>query len=182
MAAGLEKGGLPRVTIHPTRVLGPEDSGPGTSGASVIMLMKGGITTDARGGWVDVRDVADACVAALVAPTSSHWMVSASSMRYRDLAPLLDRLTGRHVRRTFLRPGVLRAFARVNDALGGRLIEGPTAAGLEYVLTSPPIDGSTGQALLGRPYRPLEGTLTDAIRWWAANGTIDPKLAGKLAA
>jgi nucleoside-diphosphate-sugar epimerase len=178
----LEERGLPRVTLHPTRVLGPEDQGPGTSGASVIMLMRGGTTTDSRGGWVDVRDVADAAVAALAAPVGTHAILNASSMRYRELAPLLDRLTGRTHRRTFVPPGPLRALARVNDRLGGRLIEGPTAAGLEYVLTSPPIDGSSGEALLGRPYRSLEESLVDSIRWWAANGTIDAKLSGSLAA
>ena len=73
-------------------------------------------------------------------------------------------------------------LARLNDAFGGRLIPGqPTAGGLEYVLTSPPIDGSTGEALMGRPYRLLEESLTDSIRWWAANGVIDRKLAGTLA-
>jgi hypothetical protein len=104
-------------------------------------------------------------------------------MRYRELAPLLDRLTGRHPRRIFAAPGVLRLMGRLNDALGGRVQpELPKAGALEYVLTSPPIDGSSGPALMGRPYRPLDETLTDAIRWWAANGTIDPKLAGRLAA
>jgi dihydroflavonol-4-reductase len=177
-----EERGLARVTIHPSRVLGPEDTGPGTSGGSVITLMRGGTTTDARGGWVDVRDVAAVAVAGFSAPVGTHAIVSASSMRYRELAPLLDRLTGRHVRRSFYGAGFVRNLARLNDASGGRLLPGqPTAAGLAYVLTAPPIDGSTGEALLGRPYRALEGTLTDAIRWWAANGIIDRKLAGSLA-
>ncbi len=177
----VEGRGLPRVTLHPTRVLGPQDMGPGTSGASVIALLKGGSTTDARGGWVDVRDVADAAVASLTAPLGTHVIVSSSSMRYRELAPLLDRLTGRSARRIFLPYGVVRVMARLNDALQGRAMPLPTAAAMEYVLTSPPIDGSSGEALLGRPYVAFEDTLTDAIRWWAANGVIDKKLAGRLA-
>jgi nucleoside-diphosphate-sugar epimerase len=176
-----EARGLARVTIHPARVLGPEDAGPGTSGASLVSLLAGGPTTDARGGWVDVRDVAAATVAALAAPVGTHAILSASSMRYRELAGLLDGLTGRPPRRTFLAPGAVRALARLNDVFGGRLVRHqPAANALEYVLTSPPIDGSTGAALLGRPYLPLEATLTDTIHWWAANGVIDRKLAGVL--
>jgi nucleoside-diphosphate-sugar epimerase len=177
----LEAKGLPRVTLHPTRVLGPEDTGPGTSGASVVDLMRGGLTTNARGGWVDVRDVAAAAVAALAAPPGTHAIVSSSSMRYKSLAPLLDSLTGVRHRRLFAPRDFLRIMARLNDRVGGRIIKGPTAGALEYVLTAPPIDGSSGEALIGRPYRPLEETLTDSIRWWAANGVIDEKMAGKLA-
>jgi dihydroflavonol-4-reductase len=178
----LERKGLPRVTLLPSRVLGPRDRGPGTSGASLIAQLRGGVTTDARGGWVDVRDVASAAVAAFSAPVGTHVIVSASSMPYRELAPLLDRLTGRHPRRIFLGKPAIRLLARLNDAAGGWLAPLPTAGALEYVLTSPPVDGSSGTDVLGIHYRPLEDTLTDAIGWWAANGTIDRKLAGKLAA
>ncbi len=177
----MEARGLPRVTLHPARVVGPRDSGPGTSGASVIALLRGGVTTDARGGWIDVRDVADAAVAALEAPFGTHAVLSSSSMRYRELGPLLDRLTGRPRRRMFAPAAMLRAVARVNDAFRGRLMDLPAAGGLESILTTPPIDGSTGEALLGVPYRPLEASLTDAIRWWAANGIIEQDLAGRLA-
>ena len=73
-------------------------------------------------------------------------------------------------------------MARLNDVAGGRLADLPTADALEYVLTSPPIDGSSGQALIGHAYRSLDEMLTDAIRWWAANGVLDAKVAGRLAA
>ena len=171
---------MPRVTLHPSLVLGPEDRGPGYSGETIINLMNGGLTTNAKAGWVDVRDVATAIVAALDAPSGTHAVICARYVAYRDLAPLLDDLTGRHARRILLPAGILRATARLNDAFGGRLMDLPTAGALEYVLTSPPIDGSSGTNLLGVNYRPFEETLTDAIRWWAANGVIDRRLAGKL--
>ena len=180
-AQALEAGGLPRVTLHPARVIGPEDSGPGTSGASLIALLRGGLTTDAHGGWVDVRDVAAAIVAGVGAPSGTHVVLSASSATYRDLAPRLDALTGRHPRRTFVPAAALRALARLNDVAAGRLADLPTAGGLEYVLTCPPVDGLSATAALGLSYRRFEETLADAIRWWAANGTIDSRLAGALA-
>ena len=181
IGADLERRGLPRVTVHPSRVLGPGDSGPGTSGASVIALLRGGLTVNAQGGWVDVRDVAAAAVAAFGAPVGTHAIVSSSSMSYRDLAPLLDRLTGRRRRRMFIPAGGMRVLARFNDRAGGRLSDLPVAPALEYILTSPPVDGSSAATTLGVQYQPFEATLTDAIRWWAANGRISRDLAGSLA-
>lgn len=179
----MESRGLRRVTLHPARVLGPDDRGPGTSGQSVIALLKGGATVNARGGWVDVRDVATAAVAGLTAPAGTHAILSSSSATYREVAGLLDLLTGRHPRRTILPASGLRMIARLNDAAGGRLSgDLPTAPALEYVLTAPPVDGSSATAVLGVRYRPFAETVADAIRWWAANGTIDRWLAGALAA
>ena len=42
------------------------------------------------------------------------------------------------------------------------------------------VDGSTGEAVLGRSYRTLERTLTDSIRWWTEHGTIPRAWAGDL--
>src|SRR6185369_364400 len=95
----MERRGMPRVTLHPSLVLGPEDRGPGYSGETIINLMNGGLTTNAKAGWVDVRDVATAIVAALDAPSGTHAVICARYVAYRDLAPLLDDLTGRHARR-----------------------------------------------------------------------------------
>ncbi len=174
--------GLSRVAIHPTVVIGPEDSGPGQSGSIAVGLLRGGPTTNGRLGFVDVRDVAAAVTAALLAPAGSSLNLCATGLTYRDLAARLDRLTGRHPRRTWLAPSVLRFVARLNDRLGGRMGELPRASAIEYVLTSPlDIDGSRATLELGITYHDVDETLADAIRWWAANGVIARKLAGRLA-
>ena len=180
-ARRLRERGLARTAIYPTKILGPEDAGPGTSGESVVALMRGGLTTDVCGGWVDVPDVAAAIVAAFGAPVGTSAIISACSARFREVAALLDELTGRRRRRLFLPAGVIRTMARLNDLAGGRLVPLPHRNALGYSLTSPPIDGSSGEALVGRPYRRFQDTLADAIRWWTANGVIERKLAGQLA-
>jgi nucleoside-diphosphate-sugar epimerase len=74
----LEARGLHRVTLHPSLVLGPEDTGPGNSGRTVIALLRNRTTTNARCGWVDVRDVASAAVAAFGAQPGTHAIVSSA--------------------------------------------------------------------------------------------------------
>jgi hypothetical protein len=69
----------------------------------------------------------------------------------------------------------------MNDALGGRLADMPTAGSLEYFLTCPPmIDGTRATRDLGLEYRPIDETFADAIRWWGAKGTIPAAVAGRL--
>jgi len=178
----LEREGLPRVTLHPTMVVGPEDAVPGTSGGVVISLLHGGNQADGRLGWVDVRDVARAAVAALDARPGSRYLVSVGSRPLREIARRLDALTGRGKRRIFLPAGAVRLVARLNDLLGGRLAPLPTAPALEYVLECPRvIDGSLAERELGIRYRDLDETLRDAIAWWARARTIPPELAGVLA-
>ena len=179
----LQAAGLPRVTIHPGAVFGPGDVGPGQSGSIAIGLMRGGSTTNGRLGFADVRDVAAAIVGALTAPTASAYIVLAQPLTYREIAGRLDRLTGRRPRRRFIPHGALRVLARINDVAGGRLAPIPVAGAIEYILTNPPvIDGSRATRDLGVTYHDPDATLTDAIRWWLANGVIDRKLAGRLGA
>jgi len=178
----LQQAGLPRVAIHPGAIFGPRDSGPGQSGSIATGLMHGGSTANGRIGFVDVRDVAAAIVGALAAAPGSAYIVLATPMTYRELGIRLDRLTGRHPRRTFIPHGALRILARANDMVGGRLAPIPDAGAVESVLDAPSVmDGSRATRELGVTYHDPDETLADAIRWWLANGVIDRGLAGRLA-
>jgi hypothetical protein len=58
----------------------------------------------------------------------------------------------------------------------------PEAERLDFLLGSAlSVDTSATERELGLQFRPFRESAADAIRWWAANGTIDPKLAGRLA-
>ena len=83
--------------------------------------------------------------------------------------------------RFWLPAGLVRTAAALNDRFGGRLMPDlPLRGGLEWALTIGPIDGSSGERLLGRPYRSLAESLADAVRWWAEQGTIPRASAGRL--
>jgi dihydroflavonol-4-reductase len=178
----LEAAGLPRVTLHPGTIIGPEDTAMGTSSGYVTNLLGGGISLDARTPWVDVRDVARAIVLAFDKPAGSRYILTSGVVRLRDAAVMLDDLTGRTVRRQFLGPAAVRRFAKVNDLFGGRLSPLPALDSLEWILgNAEVVDTSRAQSDLGISFRPIRETLADTIRWWAEHDSIDRELAGKLA-
>lgn len=178
----LEKAGLPRVTIHPGTVIGPEDTAMGTSSGFVTNLLGGGLSVDSRAPWVDVRDVARAIVAALDKPAGSHYLLTSGVVTHREVGALLDELTGRRVSRRFLSAGMVRFFARLNDLVGGRISPLPARGSIEWLQdTAAEVDTSRTRAELGLDFRPLRLTLADTIRWWAEHDSIDRALAGKLA-
>jgi dihydroflavonol-4-reductase len=178
----LEAAGLPRVTVHPGTVIGPEDTAMGPSSGFVTVLLRGGAAVDSRVPWVDVRDVARAIVLGLDAPAGSRFALTSGVVTHRDAARLLDELTGRTVGRRFLGPGAVRAIARVNDLVGGRLSPLPRADSLDFLLDGPTeVDTTRATRDLGLAFRPLRETLADTVRWWAEHDAIDRQLAGTLA-
>jgi nucleoside-diphosphate-sugar epimerase len=178
----LEAGGLPRVTIHPGTVIGPEDTAMGTSSGFITNLLAGGATIDSRAPWVDVRDVARAIVLGLDMPPGSRYLLTSGVVRHRDIAALVDDLTGRTVRRRFLSPAAVRRLAKVNDLFGGRLSPLPASPAIDWLLDNAhDVDTSRTRSELGLEFRPIRETLADAIRWWAEHDLVDRELAGKLA-
>ena len=179
----LEAQGLDRVTVHPGLIVGPDDAGPGTSGQVLVRMLHGGGMADAHSAFVDVREVASAIVRALDGHRGTHVLVAQGVANYRDVCIRIDALTGRHPRRIFVGPAILRGAARLNDAIGGRLAGVPPAGSLDYLLQNArSIDTSRATRELGIDFRPLDETLVDTIRWWVDHGVVDRKLAGRLAA
>ncbi|HET7182491.1 MAG TPA: NAD-dependent epimerase/dehydratase family protein [Candidatus Limnocylindrales bacterium] len=178
----LEQAGLPRVTIHPGTVIGPEDTAMGTSSGFVTNLLAGGIAVDSRAPWVDVRDVAKAIVLALDKPVGSHYLLTSGVATHREVGATLDNLTGRTVKRQFLAAGTVRRLAKLNDLFGGRLSPLPASSSIDWILdNAAAVDTSRTQAELGMEFRPLRATLADTIRWWAEHDMVDRELAGRLA-
>ncbi len=178
----LEAAGLPRVTVHPGTVIGPEDPAMGTSSGFVTNLLGGGLSVDSRAPWVDVRDVARAIVLAFDQPSGSHFLLTSGVATHREVAALLDELTGLHPARRFLSPGMVRAFARANDLFGGRLSPLPARSSIDWLLdNAAAVDTSRTRADLGLEFRPLRETLADTVRWWAEHDLVDRQRAGKLA-
>jgi dihydroflavonol-4-reductase len=182
VGAELEAAGLPRVTVHPGTVIGPEDTAMGTSSGFITNLLAGGLSVDSRAPWVDVRDVARAIVLSLDKPTGSHYLLTSGVALHRDVAAILDELTGRTVSRRFLSAGAVRTLSRINDIFGGRLSPIPASSSIDWILdNAAAVDTGPTRAALGIEFRPLRETLTDSIRWYAEHDSIDRRLAGKLA-
>jgi dihydroflavonol-4-reductase len=178
----LEAAGLPRVTVHPGTVIGPEDTAMGTSSGFVTNLLGGGLSIDSRAPWVDVRDVAQAIVLAFDKPAGSHYLLTSGVATHREVAALLDELTGLRPSRRFMSAGMVRSFARLNDLFGGRLSPLPAGNSIDWLLdNAAAVDTGRSRADLGLEFRPLRETLADTIRWWAEHDMVDRERAGKLA-
>lgn len=178
----IEAGGLPRVAVHPGTVIGPEDTAMGTSSGFVTALLRGGVAVDGRAPWVDVRDVARGIVLALDTPAGSRFALTSGVVRHRDIATVMDELTGLHPRRYYLGPSAVRRFGRLNDLAGGRLSPLPATGSIDWLLdNAAEVDTTRATRDLGLTFRPLRETLGDTIRWWAEHGAIDRGLAGRLA-
>jgi dihydroflavonol-4-reductase len=178
----LEQRGLPRVTVHPGVVIGPEDTAMGTSSGFITNLLAGGIAVDSRAPWVDVRDVASAILKSLERPPGSHYILTSGVVSHREIAAMLDGLTGRTVKRMFLRSATVRRLAKVNDLFGGRLSALPASSSIDWILDNAAVvDTSRARAELGLEFLPVRDTLADSIRWWAEHDMIDREQAGKLA-
>lgn len=179
----VEAAGLPRITLHPGTTVGPDDPAIGPSGRLLLAVLRGGPLPDTRTPWADVRDVARAVTLALDARPGARFCLTSGVVAHREAAALLDEATRRRPRRFFLTPAMIRRMARLNDLAGGRLGQMPDSGRLDFMLDGPrSVDTTRSTAELGLAYRPLRETLSDTIRWWAANGVIDAGLAGRLAA
>lgn len=174
--------GLQIASIHPAMVIGPQDSGPGTSGATLLAIFRERLLPPAVLGWCDVRDVSAAILRAAEDSSPVRAIICAETLSLDAVGRILDRLTGEGRRRAVMPAWAIRLSARMNDRVGGRLLPAlPEAGGLEYPLLPKAIDGASGQELLGRDYRPVDATFADALRWWSQNGMLDSRSLGRLA-
>jgi dihydroflavonol-4-reductase len=176
--------GLPITSIHPSQVIGPRDTGPGTSGGLLIdLLASPGLVARAAWNWVDVRDVAAGIVALAGRPPGGRYLFSAGYFPFREMAAIIDEATGRRPRRLWVSARLIRLGAAANDLFGGRIMPYvPPRDSLDFVLTAGPMDGSSGAEVLGRPYRPMSETVSDALRWWADHGVVPRRSIGRLGA
>jgi dihydroflavonol-4-reductase len=178
VATTARAGGMPVSIVFPSMVIGPGDRTPGTSGALVRAMLRERVSIDASVGWCDVRDVADVTLAVAGGPPGRDALVSVGTVTLEPMSELIDAVTGRRRRRLFVPAGIVHGVARLNDRLGAPLRALPPAATLAYLMTRGPVDGQSGERILGRDYRPLEETLADTLRWWAENGLITAAEAG----
>jgi dihydroflavonol-4-reductase len=175
VVARFRRESLPVSSIHPTSVIGPGDGVPGTSGAILIGLSRYRLQVEGALGWNDVRDLAAAVLAVAGRAAGGRYLVTAGTRTLREMSRMMDAAMGRHRRRVFIPRPAARAMASLNDRFGGRLAPRmPPRPSLEYLLTTGPIDGSSGLPALGLRHRPLEASVADAFEWWASNGMLPP--------
>jgi dihydroflavonol-4-reductase len=93
---GIEKG-LDAIIISPTAIIGPYDYRPSHFGEALLRLANGNLPALVTGGfdWVDVRDVIQGATRAEEqAPTGAKYILSGHWVSLRDVATLVEQITG----------------------------------------------------------------------------------------
>lgn len=166
------------LTLCPTGVLGPFDYEPSLSGRMLIDFHRGRIPLLTPGGadWVDVRDVADAALAALDGgQNGAAYLLGGRYASIGELAATIGRVTGRRVPRLVAPEWLLRSALPFMGAWA-RLSGTPARFTREMLdtLREHPKAVSTEKARreLGYSPRPLEDTLADAFEWFKTAGYL----------
>ena len=168
--------GLPVTVLNPTAVIGPNDYIPSLLGRAIINLYQGKIPSLVNGGydWVDVRDIAEATLAAIKSERRGEkYMLSGEWKSMRDLAGTIHRCGGAAVPRfTIPFPVAMAGASILNRMMTGRerLF---TPVSLESLrISHRNISHNKAARELGYRPRPFDGTIADTIDWFKKNKLI----------
>ncbi|GAA0354148.1 nitroreductase family deazaflavin-dependent oxidoreductase [Actinoallomurus spadix] len=181
----LQAAGAPVTTFYPGGVIGPRQPHldammEGLAGALNLVwpTPRGGVSL------LDVRDLGEA-VARAVTPGLGprRYLLGGHYLTWPELADRCDALTGVRCRRVPVPGGVMVALGSLLDAAKRvRRFDYPlTRDAARIMVTLVPSDDAPAIDALGVTLRPVEESLTDALRWLAAAGHLSPARAGRLA-
>lgn len=173
---GIEKE-LDAIIISPTAIIGPHDYRPSHFGEALLRMANGKLPALVAGGfdWVDVRDVVQGAMRAEErAPTGAKYILSGHRLSVRDVAALVETITGVPVPGFVCPMWLARVgapFINAFDRLAGRR---PlyTSVSLQTLRDNREISHQKATEELGYHPRPFEETLTDTLRWFEESGQL----------
>ena len=173
---GIEKG-LDAVIISPTGMIGPNDYKPSHFGEALIRMADGRLPALVAGGfdWVDARDVVQGAMRAEeTAPTGAKYILSGHWLSLREVAKLVEQVTGVPAPGFVCPMWLARTgapFITAFDRLAGKR---PlyTSVSLQALRDDREISHRKATEELGYQPRPFKETLIDTLRWFEENGLI----------
>ena len=177
---GIERG-LDAIIISPTAVVGPHDYRPSHFGEALLSLANRKLPALVAGGfdWVDVRDVVEGAMRAEGrAPTGAKYLLSGHWVSLRDLANLVEKITGVPTP-GFVCPLSLARFGApfvsAYDRLAGKR---PlyTSVSLRALRGNRNISHERATLELGYSPRPFQETIFDTLRWFEKTGKLTEPL------
>jgi nucleoside-diphosphate-sugar epimerase len=174
--AGIERG-LDAVIVNPTAILGPHDYGPSAMGRVLLGLYHRKLPALIDGGfdWVDVRDVvAGALAAADRAPRGARYLLSGARRTVRELAGLVEEVTGVRAPRLVSPMWLARVGAPFATAVARVSGKEPlyTRHSLHALRNHQLVSHEKATRELGYTSRPLVETITAAFDWFREAGAL----------
>ena len=184
-ARGLLEAGAPLRISYPGGVVGPDDPGLSEMNHTLRVLVRDFVAMTSSGiNVVDVRDLARVHAAlAFGRAAPGGYVVGGPFLAWREVADLLDAVTGRRVRRLPLPGGLLRAAGHAGD-LAKRFVSFDFPLNHEamtFATRWPGADSTKTLEAVGMRFRDSAESLSDALRWLVRAGHLSPELAGRLA-
>ena len=177
--------GAPVAIVYPGGVLGPDQPHLDATLEGIAGARRTGWPTCPGGvALIDVRDLAEVLAAAIVPGLGPRRLLAGGHyLTWPALGDLTDEIVGVKARRIPFPKAVLYATASALDLVRRvRPVSYPlTRDAAEIMVTMVRTDDGPSLESLGVALRPLEETLTDSLRWLAAEGHLPPKAAGRLA-
>lgn len=176
--AGVARG-LDAVIVNPTAILGPYDFGPSPMGRVLLDLYHRRLPALVDGGfdWVDVRDVvAGALAAAERGRSGERYLLSGARKSVRELAALVEELTGVRAPRFVSPMWLARVGAPFATAAARMVGKAPlfTSHSLHALRNHVDVRHDKAARELGYTARPLRQTLQDTFAWFDAHGDLAP--------
>jgi nucleoside-diphosphate-sugar epimerase len=181
----LQEQGAPVRLSYPAGIVGPDDPGMSDANHAVYTWFADlGVITSSGFQCVDVRDVAALHVKLIELPEGAHRYAAAAEMLpWAEIYELMDRITGTRLRR-FPVPGwLMRGAGSVGDVVK-RFWEFNfplTRDSMEFATQWPGADAARTTREIGVPFRPIEETYVDTLRWMHRAGHLTAAQVGKLA-
>lgn len=179
---------LDATIVLPAGILGPGDYGANNLNATVRSIVSGKLRTLVRGGYdlVDVRDVADACIAAVdKGAVGECYILSGRHYEWREVADILNEQDSSVKVRHFLSPKALLPVAPFMELHAKVWKKQPLFTGYSmYCMTSNDnFSSRKAQEVLGFETRPIRETLRDTAKWELGKHgkSVREKLAAKAA-
>jgi nucleoside-diphosphate-sugar epimerase len=161
--------GHPVKIVYPSAIIGPNDPGLSESMVALKAFVEDFVPLTTGGmQFVDARDLAVAHLRMLEAePGPGRYLVSGTFLGWREVASIIEEVTGRRPRAWPVPAPVLRGVGRLLDAVRTLVpVEFPlTAEAAAYVTRWDPVPNSESLAQMGVTFRDVKESLADAIRW-----------------
>jgi nucleoside-diphosphate-sugar epimerase len=173
----------PIVIVYPSGVLGPDPPGISATHRGLIAWLRTPPRTTSGTSIIDVRDVASAIERSLDREVPARWILGGTFLSWSELHASIMQVTGVRRARVPMPGAAIRLVGRLGDIVTRVMpFDYPlTHEAMVMATRAVPYDDDATRAALDIGWRPVETTLADSIRWLAANGHINARLAGTLA-
>jgi len=174
LAAG---NGLEVVVVNPTAIIGPLDYRPSLLGRALLAFARGRLPMIVDGGfdWVDVRDVAEAAVAAAErAPAGRRYILGGRWASMAELALLVCAEVQKRPPRLKVPYLAALAWAPISSGLTRLFGNEPlfTTYSLKVLRGNRQVSHEKAARELGYRPRDLRETIADTIRWFRDLGSL----------